>query len=392
MGTDALEQRAVNVVRGLAMDAVQRDELGSPGHSPWRSRRSRTSCSPRVMRYDAADGDWPDRDRFVLSAGHASMLLYSMAVPVRPRPRARRPAPVPPVGLEDAGSPRRRGTRGASRRRRGPLGQGLAHRGRHGARRAAVLRHRFGRRAHRPPRVRDLQRRRPSWRGSATRPASFAGHFRLGRLVVVYDDNHVTIDGPTELTYSDDVPGRFRSYGWHVLELGEGGRGPRRARARAPGGDGRRGPAVAARAALPHRLPVPHLPGHARGARQPARRRGGRSGEGHPGAPPGGVLGARRRARAVPRGGPAPAHRARAEWEARRRAYAAASRERFDEYEATISGRGRRRLGAQAAEVGARHGGRDARGVRGGAGRRLRRRARSRRRAAPTSPATPAPW
>ena len=172
----------------------------------------------RIMNYDAADPEWPDRDRFVLSAGHASILLYSMLY-------------LTGHGLElddleafrqwdskTPGHPEVRHTAGVEVTT-GPLGQGFAN-----AVGFAV--------AERSLRARlgddlcdhftfvvcsdgDLSE------GISHEAASLAGHQGLGRLIAIYDDNHISIDGPTEIALSDDAGARFRAYGWHVIEVGE---------------------------------------------------------------------------------------------------------------------------------------------------------------------------
>ena len=161
---------------------------------------------------------WPDRDRFVLSAGHASMLLYSMLYLTGLRARARRPRAVPAVGLAHPGHPEYGHAPGVEVTT-GPLGQGFAN-GVGIALAEANLRARFG------PGVVDhhvfaICSDGDLEEGVSHEAASLAGHLGLGRLVYVYDDNHITIDGPTELSYSDDVPKRFEAYGWHVVRLGE---------------------------------------------------------------------------------------------------------------------------------------------------------------------------
>jgi transketolase len=170
------------------------------------------------MTYDAGDPDWPDRDRFVLSAGHASMLLYSMLY-------------LTGFGLEldDIRQFRHWGSRTAGHPEyghaagievtTGPLGQGIAN-AVGLALAEANLRARFG-----PTNCDhhvfticsdgDLEE------GVSHESASLAGHLGLGRLVAVYDDNHISIDGVTELALTDDAVGRFRAYGWHVVEVGE---------------------------------------------------------------------------------------------------------------------------------------------------------------------------
>ncbi|MFM8237515.1 MAG: transketolase [Actinomycetota bacterium] len=215
--SSALERRAVNVVRALAMDAVQAANSGHPG-TPMALAPLAHVLWTRVLRYDASAPDWPDRDRFVLSAGHASMLLYSMLH-----------LTGYDLGLDDLREFRQWGSRAAGHPEQGhpagvevttgPLGQGIAN---------AVgfalaeqhLRARFGAEScdHRVFAVcgdGDLME------GISHEAASLAGHLGLGRLVTVFDDNHITIDGPVELACRDDVPARFRSYGWHVVELGE---------------------------------------------------------------------------------------------------------------------------------------------------------------------------
>jgi len=215
--TAALEARAVNVVRALAMDAVQAANSGHPG-TPMALAPLAHVLWTRILRYDAAAPEWPDRDRFVLSPGHASMLLYSMLH-----------LTGYDLSLDDLRAFRQWGGRAAGHPEQGhppgvevttgPLGQGIAN---------AVglalaerhLRARFGQDScdHRVYAVcsdGDLME------GISHEAASLAGHLRLGRLVAVFDDNHITIDGTTDLSCSDDVPGRFRSYGWHVVELGE---------------------------------------------------------------------------------------------------------------------------------------------------------------------------
>ncbi len=212
-----LEQLGINVIRGLAMDAPQKANSGHPGTAMALAPLAHVLWT-RVMRHDPSAPDWPDRDRFVLSVGHASILLYSMLHLTGYE-----------VSLDDLkafrqwesrtpGHPEVHHTKGVEVTT-GPLGQGFANAvGKGIAER--YLRARFG------PEVcnhhtfvfcsdGDLQE------GISHEAASLAGHLGLGRLVYVYDDNHITIDGATELSYSDDVPKRFDAYGWHVDDIGE---------------------------------------------------------------------------------------------------------------------------------------------------------------------------
>jgi transketolase len=215
--SDALETRSVNVVRALAMDAVQRANSGHPG-TPMALAPLADVLWTRVMKYDAADPDWPDRDRFVLSNGHASMLLYAMLYLTGFGLELDDLRNFRQWGSRTPGHPEYRHTKGVEVTT-GPLGQGIADavgialaekhmRARFGA---DVCDHYvFGTCGDG-----DLME------GVSHEAASLAGHLELGRMVFVYDDNHITIDGDTALAFSDDVPKRFAAYGWHVVELGE---------------------------------------------------------------------------------------------------------------------------------------------------------------------------
>jgi transketolase len=213
----ALEQRAIDIVRGFAMDAPRKANSGHPGTAMALSPLAHVLFG-RVMKHDPADPSWPDRDRFILSAGHASILLYSYLY-------------LCGYGLEidDLRSFRQFGSRTPGHPERGhipgvevttgPLGQGLGQSvGMAVAER--FLRSRFGAEVmdHHTFVIAsdgDLQE------GISHEAASLAGHLGLGRLVVVYDHNFITIDGSTELSSSDDVVGRFKAYGWDVDDVGE---------------------------------------------------------------------------------------------------------------------------------------------------------------------------
>jgi transketolase len=212
-----LEQRGINVIRGLAIDAVQKANSGHPG-TPLALAPLAHVLFTRIMRYDASAPDWPDRDRFVLSNGHASMLLYAMLYLTGfgltlDEIRAFRQWGSPTAGHPEYGHA------AGIEVTTGPLGQGFAN-GVGIALAEANLRARFG------PAVTDhhvfaIAGDGCLEEGVSHEAASLAGHLGLGRLVYVYDDNHITIDGPTELAYSDDVPERFEGYGWHVVRIGE---------------------------------------------------------------------------------------------------------------------------------------------------------------------------
>ncbi|MBN2622226.1 MAG: transketolase [Acidimicrobiales bacterium] len=213
----ALEQRAINVIRGLAMDAPQAARSGHPGTAMALAPLAHVLWT-RIMTYDAAAPDWPDRDRFVLSAGHASILLYSMLHLTGYGLTLDDLRDFRQWGSQTPGHPEVHHTPGVEVTT-GPLGQGFANGVGMGVAERS-LRARFG------PELCDhrtyvICSDGDLMEGISHEAASLAGHLRLGRLVYVYDDNHISIDGETELSYSDDAARRFESYGWHVTQLGE---------------------------------------------------------------------------------------------------------------------------------------------------------------------------
>ena len=218
-GTTApqLEARQINTIRALAMDAVMRARSGHTGTAMALAPLAHVLFT-RILRYDAAAPDWPDRDRFILSAGHASMLTYAIAHLVGYGVSLDDIRDFRQLGSITPGHPERGLTPGIEVTT-GPLGQGfanavgmaLAERG---------LRARLGA---------DLADHHTFvivgdgdlMEGLSHEAASLAGHQQLGRLVAVYDDNRITIDGSTDLALSDDAAGRFEAYGWHVNDLGD---------------------------------------------------------------------------------------------------------------------------------------------------------------------------
>jgi transketolase len=217
MSESELEQRGINVIRGLAMDAPQRANSGHPGTAMALAPLAHVLWT-RVMRHDPSAPDWPDRDRFILSCGHACILLYSMlyltgyGLTIDDLMRFRK------LHSRTPGHPEVHHTRGVEVTT-GPLGQGFANGVGMGVA-ERYLRTRFG------PDVVDhftfvVCSDGDLMEGISHEAASLAGHLGLGRLVYVYDDNHITIDGPTELALSDDAGQRFEAYGWHVQRLGE---------------------------------------------------------------------------------------------------------------------------------------------------------------------------
>ncbi|MEO7557352.1 MAG: transketolase, partial [Acidimicrobiales bacterium] len=213
-----LEQRAINVIRGLCMDGPQAANSGHPGTGMALAPLAHVLWT-RVMEYDAGDPTWPDRDRFVLSVGHASILLYSMLylsgagdLTLDDLRQFRQ------WGAKTPGHPEVHHTVGVEVTT-GPLGQGMANGVGMGIA-ERFLRARFG------PELCDhytyvLAGDGCLEEGISHEAASLAGHLGLGRLVYVYDDNHITIDGPTDLSYSENAAMRFESYGWHVENVGD---------------------------------------------------------------------------------------------------------------------------------------------------------------------------
>jgi len=212
-----LDELCVNTIRCLSMDAVQKANSGHPG-TPMALAPVAYVLYTRVMRHAPTHPDWPARDRFVLSCGHASMLLYSMlhlsgyGLSLDDIKNFRQ------LGSPCAGHPEYGHAPGIETTT-GPLGQGIS---------TAVgmalgermLSERFpgaGLEHHTYVIASDgdLQE------GVASEACSLAGHLGLGRLISFYDDNHISIEGDTALSFSEDVGKRFEGYGWHVQNLGE---------------------------------------------------------------------------------------------------------------------------------------------------------------------------
>ncbi len=212
-----LEQLGINVIRGLSMDAPQKANSGHPGTAMALAPLAHVLWT-RIMNYDPSDPDWPDRDRFVLSCGHACILLYSMLYLTGYGLELDDLKQFRQFGSRTPGHPERQEIPGVEVTT-GPLGQGFANGVGLGVA-ERMLRSRFGA---------DLMDHYTFvicsdgdlMEGISHEAASLAGHLGLGRLLYIYDDNHITIDGPTELALNDDAGKRFEAYGWHVEHLGE---------------------------------------------------------------------------------------------------------------------------------------------------------------------------
>jgi len=212
-----IEQLGINVIRGLAMDAPEAANSGHPGTAMALAPLAHVLFT-RVMRHDPSAPGWPDRDRFVLSAGHACILLYSLLYLTGYGLELDDLRQFRQWGSKTPGHPEVHHTAGVEVTT-GPLGQGVANGVGMGIA-ERYLRSRFS------PEVCDhhtfvIAGDGCLEEGISHEAASLAGHLGLGRLVYVYDDNHITIDGPTELALDDDAGKRFEAYGWHVEHLGE---------------------------------------------------------------------------------------------------------------------------------------------------------------------------
>jgi transketolase len=218
--TAELDELCINTIRTLSMDAVQKATSGHPG-TPMALAPLAYVLYTRVMRHNPRNPDWPDRDRFVLSAGHASMLLYSMLYLTGYPMTLEDIENFRQVGSPTAGHPERKYSPGIEATT-GPLGQGIS---------MAVglalgermLAARFNRGEH--PIVDhhtftiasdgDIQE------GVASEACSLAGHLGLGRLIAFYDANRVQLASEVSLVMSEDVGKRFEAYEWHVTDVGE---------------------------------------------------------------------------------------------------------------------------------------------------------------------------
>src|SRR6202451_697495 len=234
MGSDVgIHQLCINTIRTLSIDAVQQANSGHPG-TPMALAPLVYTIWNRLMRFDPKDPIWPNRDRFVLSNGHASMLLWSVlhltktqAVDAEYEILGK-----PSVTLEDIrrfrqldskapGHPEYHWTSGVEATT-GPLGQGIAT-----SVGMAIAGKWLGARYNKPDfpmfdyNVYALGGDGCMMEGVSSEAASIAGHLKLGNLCWIYDNNHISIEGNTALSFSEDVATRFIAYGWNVLRVGD---------------------------------------------------------------------------------------------------------------------------------------------------------------------------
>jgi transketolase len=216
-----LDRLAIDTIRTLSIDGVQRANSGHPG-APMGAAPMAFTLWTRFLRHAPTRPDWPDRDRFLLSAGHASMLLYSLLYLTGYEVTLDDLKTFRQYGSKTPGHPEYGLTPGVEATT-GPLGQGFTN-----AVGMAIAERRLAAEFNRPGHEiidhwtytlcsdGDLQE------GVASEAASLAGHLRLRKLVALYDDNRIQLDGPTSMAWSEDVVGRFEAYGWHAQHVDDG--------------------------------------------------------------------------------------------------------------------------------------------------------------------------
>jgi transketolase len=218
---EALDQQCINTIRFLSVDMVQKADSGHPG-LPLGAAPMAYVLWTRFLKYNPSNPEWVDRDRFVLSAGHGSAMLYSIlyltgfALSLNDLRQFRQ------WGSKTPGHPERECTPGVEVTT-GPLGQGMAN-----AVGMAIAEAQLGARYNRPGHTLidhytyaivsdgDLME------GVGAEAASLAGHLQLGKLTCLYDDNYVTLSAGTDITFTEDRAARFRAYGWHTIKVADG--------------------------------------------------------------------------------------------------------------------------------------------------------------------------
>ena len=230
-----LDLTCINAIRTLAMDAVQKANSGHPG-APMGLAPVAYTLWNQFLSYDPAQPYWTNRDRFVLSNGHASMLLYGLVhlAGIRDRDEHGNPVDRPSLPMEQLqrfrqlgsrtpGHPEQEATSGIETTT-GPLGQGIGN-----AVGMAIAQKWIAAYYGRPGfeslfdhKVYAICGDGCMMEGVASEAASLAGHLKLDNLCLMYDDNGITIDGHTSLAFSEDVAARFEAYGWSVMRIADG--------------------------------------------------------------------------------------------------------------------------------------------------------------------------
>jgi transketolase len=215
-----LDRLCVDTIRTLAMDAVQNANSGHPG-TPMALAPLAYVLYTRVMKHNPSNPDWIDRDRFVLSAGHASMLLYATLYLSGYPMTLEDIEHFRQVGWPTAGHPERKYSPGIEATT-GPLGQGISM-SVGLALAEQMLAVRFNRDGHDivDHRIFAIASDGDLQEGVASEASSLAGHLGLGRLIAFYDNNKIQLAGPTSQSFSEDVAERYDAYGWHVEDVGD---------------------------------------------------------------------------------------------------------------------------------------------------------------------------
>ena len=221
MTATTLDQLCINTIRFLSVDAIQKANSGHPG-LPMGAAPMAYILWTRVLRHNPTDPNWPDRDRFVLSGGHGSMLLYSLLHLTGYDLSLADLQSFRQWESKTPGHPERGLTPGVEVTT-GPLGQGFAM-GVGLAMAEAHLAARYNRADHKifDHYTYGIVTDGDLMEGVSHEAASLAGHWQLGKLIYLYDDNHISLAGATDLTYTDDVTKRFEAYGWHVQLIEDG--------------------------------------------------------------------------------------------------------------------------------------------------------------------------
>lgn len=218
MANSAEDEKRINAIRMLSIDAVQKANSGHPG-LPLGAAAMAFTLWTKHMRFNPKDPHWPNRDRFILSAGHGSMLLYSILYLTGYALTLDDIKAFRQLGSKTPGHPEFPHTAGVEVTT-GPLGQGLAN-AVGLALAEAHLNAVYG------PSVIDhytycLAGDGDMMEGVTSEACSLAGHWKLGKLIVFYDDNHVSLAGPTSVTFTEDVCARYEAYGWQTLHIDDG--------------------------------------------------------------------------------------------------------------------------------------------------------------------------
>src|SRR5437899_520444 len=219
--TVTIDDVCINAIRALSIDAVEQAASGHPG-MPMGAAPMAYVLWTRHLRHDPTQPGWVDRDRFVLSAGHGSMLLYSLLHLTGYDLSLDDIKQFRQFGSKTPGHPERRHTPGVETTT-GPLGQGLAN-----AVGMAIAEAQLAARYNRPGlEVIDhatyaIVSDGDLMEGVGSEAASLAGHLRLGKLTCLYDDNYVTLAAGTDITFSEDRARRFEAYGWHTVSVPDG--------------------------------------------------------------------------------------------------------------------------------------------------------------------------